>query len=336
MRKIYNSPELQKKIKQFNSTLFDDRTFTKPRELLRRMLMIPDKMNKFDMPAVLVNAYIRKIRTEYQRILCAGPEEMKVLIAEFDRIIHHKAMTSKFSEALVTAMRYLDLRDKEFLVLAEDMGLKNCIYCHAQLTIIVVDAYYINADLRRGVQPGDPRSRRGLMQLDHRYPKSQFPFLCTSFYNLYPTCSYCNNVKSKKYSDFDLYASQNELEVFKFSLDPASLAKYMTNWNAQDLKIQINPIGQTEKKGKVYLEMFDIQEIYDTQKDLAEELIHKRVAYTHPYKKRLVTDFKALFPDPKILDRLIIGNYSKVEDVLKRPMAKFVQDIAVDIKLIKR
>jgi hypothetical protein len=335
MRKIYNSPELQREIKEFNRTLFDNRRFVKPLVLLQQMLRMPNKMNVYKTGGERVNLYVRKIIAEYQRILCADTEEMKVLIAEFDDLVYHKAISTEFHTAITAAMRYEDLRDREYLVLAERLGIKNCIYCHAQLALVVVDEYYINANQRRNIQPGDPRSRRGLLQLDHRYPKSQFPFLCTSFYNLYPTCANCNIAKSKSKSYFDLYAKENDLEVFKFSLDSSSLAKYLTNWNTQDLIIKVNPLGN-RREAKSYLEMFDIQEIYDTQKDLVEELIHKRVAYTHPYKKRLVKDFKALFPDPQMLDRMIIGNYAKPEEVLKRPMAKFVQDIAVDIKLIKR
>jgi hypothetical protein len=45
-------------------------------------------------------------------------------------------------------------------------------------------------------------------------------------------------------------------------------------------------------------------------------------------------DFKQLFPNQSIIDRLIIGNYDQPKDVLKRSMAKFVRDIARGYQLI--
>ena len=334
MRKIYNNALLKQKVVDFNQSLFSKRTFEMPLVSLGNMLKKRNKQTLYQLDTPTVNAYLLKIIRNYQRIINADGDEMKKLIKEFNLILPHKAMTTEFHEAIVDAMRYKELREKEFLEFIQDMNIKNCIYCHAQLAITVVDGYYLIANRAAGAVAGDVRSRRGLFQLDHRYPKSKFPFLCTSFYNLYPVCANCNIVKSKKDSAFELYAETDDLEVFTFKLTDASVIAYETSKKHQDLVIQIEPVNQTAKSAENYLEMFDIQEIYDTQKDLAEELLHKKTVYNNPYKKRLIDNFKLLFNDQSIIDRMIIGNYDQPEDVLKRPMAKFVQDIARDIELI--
>ena len=45
--------------------------------------------------------------------------------------------------------------------------------------------------------------------------------------------------------------------------------------------------------------------------------------------------FHKIFPDPSTIDRMIIGNYSKPEETFKRPMSKYTQDIARQLKIIK-
>jgi len=83
-------------------------------------------------------------------------------------------------------------------------------------------------------------------------------------------------------------------------------------------------------------QVFNIQEIYETQKDIAEELILKAEIYTDKYKENLKKQFKGLFPNEEILNRLLISNYSTEEELHKRPMAKFTMDIAKQVGLIKK
>lgn len=54
-------------------------------------------------------------------------------------------------------------------------------------------------------------------------------------------------------------------------------------------------------------------------------------AYTDSLKEGLKKLYKNKAP---MLERLLIGNYVDEKDIHKRPMAKFVQDIAKQLKLI--
>jgi hypothetical protein len=197
--------------------------------------------------------------------------------------------------------------------LIKEIGIKTCVYCNAQLALTI--------DLRRitrGKRKGD-YIRKGNFELDHFYPKSKYPFLATSFYNLIPCCSNCNKSKSDNESNFHLYTENDELESFMLS----------------DLAIKFESTNGDEELLTNHQELFRISEIYDTQKDIAEELIHKSKAYTCAYKKSLVRGFKSIFPDIAIIDRLIVGNYTEPNDIHKRPLSKFTQDIARQLKLIK-
>jgi hypothetical protein len=83
-----------------------------------------------------------------------------------------------------------------------------------------------------------------------------------------------------------------------------------------------------------FQETFDIKGIYETQKDIVEELILKALIYTPNYKKTLIENFPKIFNDVNLSNRLIVGNYVQSDEIHRRPMAKFIQDIAKQIKLI--
>jgi hypothetical protein len=120
-----------------------------------------------------------------------------------------------------------------------------------------------------------------------------------------------------------------------FSIDEDSLYLYEKSNMLSDLAIKFESTNGDEELLTNHQELFRISEIYDTQKDIAEELIHKSKAYTCAYKKSLVRGFKSIFPDIAIIDRLIVGNYTEPNDIHKRPLSKFTQDIARQLKLIK-
>lgn len=233
-----------------------------------------------------------------------------------------KGEKKKFYELIVESMRYDEVRT-DFLPYARKLEIRACVYCNTQLAVTVGK---------------DDISLRGMYELDHFYPKSKYPYLCTSFFNLQPTCSYCNKSKSDKKAMFNLYTSDfSSINPFSFQLKKASLIKYMLNQKCEDLEIDINSNEIDPKTGKKLIddhnEHFHIKELYKTQRDLAEEIIWKAKVYNKSYQKSLSDSFYKLFPRRTDFNRFILGNYDRKEDIHKRPMAKFTQDIARQLKL---
>lgn len=64
--------------------------------------------------------------------------------------------------------------------LVDKLNIKTCPYCNRQFI------YTFN-----GRAPERP-------ELDHFYPKADYPLFCLSFYNLIPACHSCNHVKSEE------------------------------------------------------------------------------------------------------------------------------------------
>jgi hypothetical protein len=320
MRRIKNSPALKASVEAFNKSLFNNRRrdFVRPLSNLKKLLKEKKLKSKYKHEPEDIKKYVNKIITDYDDILSADGKAMKKLVDDFNKIIP-RPIHKDFHEKIVSAMRYDALREVEFPEFLRNMNIKTCVYCHSQATLVIEET---------------GKKWRALLQLDHKYPKSAYPFLCTSFYNLYPICGNCNLSKSDKESKFELYVDDDNLDLLHFALSKKSVVKYWKTKNLQHLEVIMKPAKGSKILVDAYKKMFNIKEIYDLQKDIAEELLHKLEVYNNSYKETLVNSFKKLFPDQSMINRLLIGNYEKSSEMLKRPMAKFVQEIARDIELI--
>lgn len=336
MRKILIDKVIKNKAIEFAKNPFPLRTkgFETPQERLNKLYndLRPHADKKH-------REYVKKIQDEYTSILSATPEDMRRLCKEFDKILSISDLRMKkpykkysFYESVVYAMRYEDLRDNEFLSILFAQYIKSCVYCNAQLAIVIdISPKYGGKKKKKVVLAGK-------LELDHFHAKSKSPFLCTSYFNLYPTCGSCNRAKSHKDVLFELYTEDGaeDLEIFRFWIDDESITKYWISHDYKELKVSFeSKMGDIELY-KNHNDTFCLQSIYDTQKDVAEELAYKAKVYSHAYKSQLIKAFgkKGLFPDISMINRLIIGNYDKPEDIHKRPMAKYMQDLADQLGLL--
>lgn len=335
MRRILIDSELEIKAENYSKNLFTGRNanFKTPLDELKKL------RDSLQMKHGVKKQYVQKIIDQYQEILKASPEEMRLLITSFQTIAKSDILESKlktkdklkFHELIVKAMRYDELRSSEFRQFVSSSGIKTCVYCNSQLAIISEISFYDKKQKRR-----KPKIS-AKFELDHYHSKSQYPFLCTSFYNLYPVCGNCNRAKSKLDIRFELYTDDpSKLDVFNFWIDDKTILDYWLDkaLDSSKLKIHFQSIEGDYDLLNEYNKIFGIQGIYDTQNDIAEELIHKAKVYTNAYNKSLVSNFNDLFPDKKILENLILGNYANSSDTFKRPMAKYTQDLAKQLGLI--
>lgn len=329
-----NQVQINKKIEQlavdYSSYAFSV-GYTKPPKVSLQKLhdkLQPKKYKEY-------RAFILKIIDNYDEILKAKPSQIEALNKDFKPLIAKIDLKAKvenkklaFYESIVNAMRYDDVREKEFLPYLRKLNLKTCVYCQTQLAV-VIDFQKLFTKSKK-----TPKVVKAKLELDHYFPKSKFPHLSTAFFNLYPVCGNCNKAKSDNGIGFALYTEIIPKDLFKFRIDDASIIRYWTSYNHEDLKIHFDGVGTSKKVRDEYNNMFDIQGIYDSQKDVAEELVYKAKVYTPKYRQVLLQEFQTLLVNQDILGRLIIGNYTLPEDVHKRPMAKFTQDIAKQLKLI--
>lgn len=191
----------------------------------------------------------------------------------------------------------------------ETLDLKTCPYCNRNYTFVVNEE---NGKLRP--------------EIDHFYPKSIYPFLAMSFYNLIPSCSICNHTKSDKVKENleNPYDIKNESYKFTYlpnSVNFAMVEQERYNFNNFEIKISGNESN---------IELFKLEELYKQHKDVVLELLIKKAYYPESYIQEL-SSFG--FTKDEIY-RYLFSNYNLADDLHKRPLSKLIKDISIELGLI--
>lgn len=243
-------------------------------------------------------------------------ENLKTIVGNAPINSRKKGLTP-LKQFIINKLNYKGLRSTFYPKYFNDIGIKACVYCNSALTVSVE-------------QTNGKYSAR--FDVDHYEPKDEFPFLSIFPFNLYPACAPCNRRKSKSTKvKFDLY-SDNLIETgtskCQFKLDAGAKSKYLLTKDVNDLDFSFEPTNNSLQSE------LRIKEIYDTQKDVIEELIIKKLMYDKDNRKSLYNSFSKLQLHPDLYLRTLVGNYTKKHEIHKRPMSKFMQDIARDLGII--
>lgn len=293
--------------------------------------------------------YVQIVRCNYGFIITAKPDEMEKSRGQVARLFTpfvgmdlsykfevnwlqsdgtYKPVEKKFYQLVVDALCYDDVQEKIFPKYVKKLGIKSCVYCNAQ--------YAISA--KRG-KTNAGKSYRATFTIDHYWPKSKYPYLATSFFNLYPACATCNQTKSTRDPIFDLYVKPTdpveERNPFEFRLDKASFVKYSMSGEADDLEIEFGTrTGIPVQKAADYENYFHVEKLYGNLKDTVEEVIWKYRVYNKAGRQALMEGYDHLLPHVSDWNRFVLGNYDREEDIHKRPLAKLVQDVAKQLGVI--
>ena len=265
--------------------------------------------------------YVEAIIDQWDSLIVAKPDEWTALCDEFDRI-GVDVVSGRYYEKIVCAMQYKKVQHAIFPLYVSRLGIKACVYCNAQ--------YVTSNPLRKHIS----------YEIDHFLPKSIFPFLSTSFYNLYPCCSTCNRHKNNHVADkgmrlFQLYASNpdEELNPVHFTVTPESIVEYIATYQPNALSIQLDARHNQELVNGMN-HFFHLDTLYQAHKDVVEELIWKKQIYNQSYIEQYAQIFDSLGLTKSNLLRFVLGNYATENEVNKRPLSQMVQDVAKQLSLI--
>jgi hypothetical protein len=249
------------------------------------------------------------IEQKLKEILSSIPSKLRYLINEFEKSNPTmRTKTSNINRVLYNVFVSNGYENKNFngLKFVNDIGLQTCPYCNRA---------YIQSVSRRGVvRP----------QIDHFYPKSMYPYLGLSFYNLIPSCPVCNGTTAKgdKDSYKDNLKSPYEIENddFKFSCD------FITGTDFQvklDKKIDKND------------EYFKLEDFYKHHGDVVDELYTKLFREdTKEHFDLLRKSLSGIGFDSDEIHRFITCGYLDDKDLHKRPLSKLIKDISEELDLI--
>jgi hypothetical protein len=251
-----------------------------------------------------------------QPLICAHPSNFEGII-DYMQQHHPGSMQSGHADNIILGNIFLShtYDDPKFkkLDFIKRIELDTCPYCNRSYI------YHVKSG---NIKP----------QLDHFFPQTTFPFLGASIYNLIPCCQTCNGLGVKAQNDPRMIGITNpyliEIDQFRFTFE------------VKDIKF-LNPLADKESieirfKNAIrgHLTAFGLSELYGQHTDHVLELIVKsQVSYSEKYRDYL-RSYPGFDLSNKEIDRLILGNYSTIEEVHKRPLAKLYQDTGRKLKLI--
>ncbi|MBQ4802359.1 hypothetical protein J8L88_05775 [Aquimarina sp. MMG015] len=203
--------------------------------------------------------------------------------------------------------------------LAEGLNRRTCTYCNRIYTSTMKTQK--NKKLMRP-------------QFDHWYPKSKFPLLALSFYNLIPSCSICNS-SAKSDVLFDLethlhpYVDKDSLKRFSFSYE------YSKSLDQYNIKLYPTKQDSKDKKAVRTFDDFNLSIMYNANVPELKDLIQTKKAYTKSYIDNMMSAYPDAHLSYKETYRLAFGTEYNEEDFHKRPFSKFKKDILQQLKVIK-
>ena len=263
------------------------------------------------------------VKDNLKSILQADNNQMKKNIAHFKnhfpKAIGDSNTEEKKWKRLYKILRK-DIFEKEYnnwssrtkygaYTFVKKLDLKTCPYCNRNYTFIV--------DKTGNLRP----------ELDHFYPKSIYPFLAMSFYNLIPSCPICNHTKSSKVSENLINPYDIKDDDFKFTYKPTDISFS----EVESKKYNMDSFEIEFKNKNENIDIFKLDELYKQHKDIVVDLLMKKAYYPKSYIEELEKSFG--FTKDEIY-RYLLNNYKKEEDLHKRPLSKLIKDISEELDLI--
>ena len=192
--------------------------------------------------------------------------------------------------------------------LSKMLNIRTCPYCNRSYT------FTLNKDCK--TRP----------EYDHFYPKSVYPCLALSFYNLIPSCPVCNHLKKEKEIDLNPYLINAENDSIKFKFEDIEGIKTVA-----DIKFRLE--CKEEHFGEKNIQELGLNELYSEHKDFIKEIMDKAIAYNSSYYDSLIESFRHMGLNVQDIDNLIWGTYTENDKINKRPLSKLTRDILEHYKI---
>ena len=203
--------------------------------------------------------------------------------------------------------------------LIQKYGIKCCPYCN--------ENFIVNRKKKNG-------KKYTMAQLDHFFPRDKYPIFSVSLYNLVPSCSSCNHIKSIE----EIGISPHD-HSYNFSHLRISYIPQKSNWldDPREIKVSFKyDVEDIEFKEKMErnLEVMAIQSSYNSHVDYIQEILKKAQIYSKEMRNDLLNSFPELFSSDDEIIRIIFGNYIDATDFLKRPFSKLTRDLLEEVGII--
>jgi len=273
----------------------------------------------------ILNTWLLKKDYTLERLIKAKHSELSILKDLFDKDETPEefgkiyANFSNSSKGLTYTNEDAEQIKYSGIELIDRLGITVCPYCNRT---------YVQSIKNQNQY----HKKRRTSEFDHFFPKSKYPFLAISFYNLIPSCKTCNHVKGTNpvlFSPYDESNNGQSLVDFKYNITGSD---YLTNPKQVSIEIDWKNPEFFESNGKV----LGLDDLYQNHNDVAQEILLKRHIYNDSRIDELWEQYgNDIFNSKEEIIQMIIGNYIQEEDLGKRPLSKLTRGIARDVGFIK-
>lgn len=295
----------------------------------------------------LVSDYVQEIYQNYNGLNKLLPSEYnRAIISKMEELISVDLLSKisiklpkkrwmTLSEYIVDAMQYDKVQSDIMPEYIRKLGIKTCVYCNAQFTTTSCVQKITSAPKGKYLVKEDPIT---CYDLDHNMPKSKYPYLCTNFYNLQPTCSSCNRRKGNRELGFSLYyeSDTDDPRPLHFALAHKDILRFRTTNDFRNIKAYLCNKGQstppsmadTTSLAGEFNSKLGVQAIYDEYSEIVEEILWNHKIYSNGLMTALAKQLPSLGLNQFSIKRFILGGfYEKETDFLKRPFSVLKEDI---------
>lgn len=168
-------------------------------------------------------------------------------------------------------------------------------------------------------------------QFDHFYPKSLYPYLAVSIFNLIPSCSICNQAKSSldTYKEPILYPYEDEFgETAKFAVDTEDIKSFLGIGENFELSINYSEMhSATQEKIKKQNNVLHLEKMYNMHKDYVCDITLNQYINSDDRVNEILLKFPDLFDSKEDVLSVLHMNDIRKDNWGKRPLSKLTHDI---------
>lgn len=246
----------------------------------------------------------------------------KNLIVSWESKPYIEPHIKEFKKDLSNAFGYSRFRKSELNRLALMLNVKTCLYCNQQYTI----AFGASPD--RPVQNLKLKNITAFLQFDHFFDKSTHPLLSMSLYNLVPSCSVCNQKKSKTGYELSVHPYVRGLsETIFFRIKDRTALIDPRSYDNLEIEIDTG----TDPVVGMLVDDLKLEQRYGRFRDIVMQL--ECAKYVERYYRDLEAELSAglgIAGDPvrtKELQRYLRG-FRDEPEINDEPLSKFRRDIS--------
>lgn len=298
------------------------------------------KLNKDAKNILLPNWNTAKPDTSIiDRLFIAEPEELiRLNNTLMNELKKHYCNETKLKKLLLKIFNYEGVFDvgskKRAFELSKNIGTQTCCYCNRQYTFTVEHKHLIQDKKGKWLTKDAKNKYERIARpaFDHWFPKSEYPLLSLSLYNLIPSCHICNS-SAKGSAPVNLrdyihpYVHRQGHPDIKFKAVPSVLSD--TKWT---IEIE-RPDGSPEDNTIKLFCLDDIYKLHDPLevKDIMDFKDNYPDGYISDLMKRLENESITKSLTKKDIFHMLFGIEYDEDKVLLRPLGKMKRDLINDL-----